>query len=85
MQLSQRELKKSELLSLLPHMIDQQVMVPLMSYEMAMAEPACTKAQYNGKPNSGLMVCRGSPNFTGSVNRTWHGSHYLRRWKSAAD
>lgn len=42
---------KSELLSL-PHMIDQQVTEPVVSHEMAVTEPACTKAQYNGKTNS---------------------------------
>lgn len=65
-------------------MIDQQVIVPLVSHEMAMTEFACTKAQYNGKTNSSLMVCRGSPNFIGTTNM-WHGGHYLRRWKSVAD
>jgi len=57
----------------------------MVSHEMATAEPVCTKAQHNAKTTSSLTVCRGCPNFTGTMNYAWHGGHYLRRWKSAAD
>lgn len=67
-QLSQRGLRKSEL-SLPPHMTDQQVMVPVVSHEMAVAEPAQTKPQTCMMLNLTCFTeCRGSPILTGIVS-----------------
>lgn len=57
-QLSQRGLRKSAL-SLPPRMTDQRVIVPVVSHEMAVAEPAQTKPHILVNL-AGFTECRGS-------------------------